>query len=252
MAFTQLIHVPEQYLKTCHHHFLSQSLPLFKACSRQGINNRTWHTRKHQPWRPKSDLDERNCSRNKSSRRNRNSVASCCLSLRNMASSMPSDWNRCLKQSNNTILSTFHVWQRWSSCWPSGLPDPHNKHYSYITSMSDFTYLPCSSQKLPSAGGLWTFITLWLLSLYSIAIRPLECHPLSVSFSCIPCPSYLVWQSQDSSDVHCQIIKSVMSDEGAIQALSLYFPTQFCHCVKCCYLVLCNALLVFLKYTFMS
>jgi len=116
-----------------------QSLPLLKACSRQGINNRTWHTRKHQPWRPKSDLDEWNCSRNKSSRRNRNSVASCCLSLRNMASSIPSEWNRCLKQSNNTILSTFHVWQRWSSCWPSCLPDPHNKCYSYFTSMSDFT-----------------------------------------------------------------------------------------------------------------
>ena len=188
-----------------------QSLPLYKAYSRQGINNRTCHTRKHQPWRPKSDLDERNCSRNKSSRRNRNSVASCCLSLRNMASSMPSEWNRCLKQINNTILSTFHVWQQWSSCWPSCLPDPHNKRYSYITSMSDFTDLPCSSQKLPSAGGLWTFITFWLLSLHSIAIRPLKCHPLSVSFSCIPCPSYLVWQSHNS-----QVIKSVMSDEGAV------------------------------------
>lgn len=229
-----------------------QSLPLFKACSREGINNRTWYTRKHQPWRPKSDLDAWKCSRNKSSRRNRNSVASCCLSLRNMASSMPSEWNRCLKQSN-TVLNTFHVWQRWSSCWPSCLPYPHYKRYSYNTSTSDFTDLPCSSQKLPSAGGLWT---LWLLSVHSIAIRPLECHPLSVSFFCIPCPSYSVWLSHSCSIVLCQVIKSVMSDEGAVQALcvtmSVYFPSQFCHSVKCCYLVLYNALLVLPKYTLMS
>jgi hypothetical protein len=36
MAFTQLKHVPEQYFKTCHHHFLSH-LPTFSNphhCSR--------------------------------------------------------------------------------------------------------------------------------------------------------------------------------------------------------------------------
>ena len=146
-----------------------QSLPLFKACSRQGINNRTWHTRKHQPWRPKSVLEEWNCSRNKSSRRKRNSVASCCLSLRNMASSMPSEWNRCLKQSDNTVLSTFHLWQRWSS---SGHPVSliHITNVSYNTSMSDFTDLPFSSQKLPSAGRLWTFITVESRSIVSTSI----------------------------------------------------------------------------------
>jgi hypothetical protein len=103
---------------------------------------------------------------------------------------------------------------------------------------------------------------LWLLLLHNIAIRPLECHPLSVSFSfsCIlpqmPCSSYLVWQSHNSSTVLCQVIKSVISDEEAVQALcvsmSIYFPTQFCQCVKCFYLVLCNALLVLPKYTSMS
>ena len=90
-------------------------------------------------------------------------------------------WNRATTQSS--ALSTYDD-DGAAAGHPVSLI--HITNVSYYISTSDFTELPCSSQKLPSVGGLWTFINLWLSSFHSIAIRSLwsllECNPLCFIF----------------------------------------------------------------------
>lgn len=90
-------------------------------------------------------------------------------------------WNRATTQSS--VPSTYD-----NNGAAAGHPVSliHITNVSYYISTSDFIELPCSSQKLPSVGGLWTFINLLLLSFHSIAIRSLwsllECDPLCFIF----------------------------------------------------------------------